>query len=131
MKTADITAIAGTLPAIGAYFNGGIFAGITLHEDRAHALVLLSEEGAHMEWPDALEFAFKLEGDLPSRIDMIVLHKNLRDRFNKHGWYWTSEVLPGDAECAFLQGFEYGSQSYDRKDTGYRARAVRRVEISQ
>ena len=45
------------LPAIGAAFSGGIFAGITLHDDKLHALVLLPDDGDDMEWPDALEFA--------------------------------------------------------------------------
>lgn len=124
--TAPVTAIA--LPAIGEAFLGGIFAGITLHDDKPHALILLPEDGDDMEWPDALEFAAKQDGVLPSRIDMILLYKNLRAQFRK-AWYWTSEEHPVNAACAFIQSFGSGSQSYVRKDLGYRARAVRRAPI--
>ena len=119
---------AASLPAIGAAFSGGIFAGITLHEDKLYALVLLSEDGEPMEWPDALEFAAKRDGVLPSRIDMIVLYKNLPVQFKK-AWYWTSEEHPANADFAFVQGFGNGSQSSGHKGNGYRARAVRRVAL--
>ncbi len=117
------------LPAIGAAFLGGIFAGITLHDDKPHALILLPEDGDNMEWPDAQEFAAKQDGVLPSRIDMIVLHKNVRDQFNKRDWYWTSEENPSYADYAFVQYFAYGHQYGGLKDYGYRARALRRVPL--
>ncbi len=117
------------LPAIGAAFLDGIFAGITLHEDKPHALILLPEDGDNMEWPDALEFAAKQDGVLPSRIDMIVLHKNVRDQFNKRDWYWTSEENPSYAGYAFIQPFANGAQNAGHKGGAYRARAVRRVAL--
>ena len=119
---------AASLPAIGAAFSGGIFAGITLHEDKLHALVLLSEDGEPMEWPDALEFAAKRDGVLPSRIDMLVLYKNLPVQFKKV-WYWTSEVHPASADYAFIQNFGSGGQNDDHRGCGCRARAVRRVPL--
>lgn len=128
MNAATEAQPAAALPAIGAAFSGGIFAGITLHDDKLHALVLLPEDGDAMEWPDALEFAAKADGVLPSRIDMIVLYKNLRDQF-KREWYWTSEEHPVDADYAFIQLFGFGHQNLGRKVYGCRARAVRRVAI--
>jgi len=133
MNTATETTLPGVaavsaLPAIGAAYGGGIFAGITLHEDKLHALVLLADDGEDMEWPDALEFAAKRDGVLPSRIDMIVLYKNLRDQFRKT-WYWTSEEHPVNADYAFVQLFGGGLQGYGHKGHDCRARAVRRVAI--
>ena len=129
MNVAVDTPIAAiSLPAIGAAFSGGIFAGITLHEDKLHALVLLPDDGEDMEWPDALEWAAKRDGVLPSRIDMLILFKNLRAQFKKD-WYWTSEENPVYADYAFIQLFGYGDQGYGRKGNDYRARAVRRVAI--
>lgn len=129
MNAATETASAAiALPAIGAAFSGGIFAGITLHDDKPHALVLLPDDGEVMEWPDALEFAAKADGVLPSRIDMIVLFKNLRVQFKKD-WYWTSEEHPVHADCAFIQGFGGGGQGCSGKGYTCRARAVRRVSI--
>ena len=46
-----------TLPAIGAEFQGGIFAGITLHDDKATALVLLPGEATDVIWKDAQAMA--------------------------------------------------------------------------
>lgn len=36
-----------------------------------------------------------------------------------------------DAVKARFQGFNYGVQTHDLKDDGYRARAVRRLEIEK
>lgn len=115
------------LPAIGAAFEGGIFAGITLHNDQRAALVLLpgDEEKNHA---NAVAWAAEQGGVLPSRIDGIVLFKNLRGEF-KRDWYWTSEEVAGDADCAWIQLFSYGGQSGGRKSYVFRCRAVRRVAI--
>ena len=129
MNTAAVATPVVALPAIGAAFHGGIFAGITLHEDKLHALILLPEESGRLEWPDAIEFAAKQDGELPSRIDALILFKNLRKEFRSSDWYWTGEENPVDAGYAFIQGFGNGYQLDDRKDGDYRARAVRRVSI--
>jgi hypothetical protein len=84
-----------------------------------------------MEWPDALEFAERAGGVLPSRIDMLVLFKNARSEFKSgwSDWYWTTEEVPGYADYAFIQNFAYGDQFSARKGNGSRARAVRRVPL--
>lgn len=131
MNTATLaatTAHAATiLPAIGAAFEGGVFAGITLHEDRLHALVLLPGDVSKY-WRDAMTFAEEQDATLPPRIDMLVLYKNLPKEF-KRDWYWTSEVRPGFAVYAFVQAFAYGNQFYGHEGSDGRARAVRRVAL--
>ena len=116
-----------TLPAIGQQYEGGIYAGITLHNDQLHALVLLpgDEEKPHA---DAGAWAKEQGGELPSRIDMLVLLKNAKDEF-KRDWYWTSEEVAGDADSAWVQDFGDGYQTGPRKSNGSRCRAVRRVAI--
>jgi hypothetical protein len=44
-------------------------------------------------------------------------------------YYWTSTQHAGYADYAWCQFFEYGGQSYYRKDYEHRARAVRRLAI--
>ncbi len=117
----------GALPKIGAKFEGGKFAGNSLHEGKACALVLLPGTFTG-KWADAIAWAKKLGGELPNRHDGIVLFDNLKKEFEA-SWYWTAVVHPSDADCAFIQGFAYGTQGNAHKDGGYRARAVRRVAI--
>jgi len=124
VNTADIT-------AIGEQWNGGIFAGVTVHQNRPMGLVFLPAEEIKANWQRAGEWATEQGGVLPSRIDALVLYESLRAHFKTDGYYWTDTVHPGTADYAFIQDFEYGYQYYDRKDSRCRARAVRRVEISQ
>lgn len=115
------------LPAIGQPFEGGIFAGITLAGDQRAALILLHGDEQKM-WENAVAWAKKQGGVLPSRIDMLVLFKNLRTKF-KRDWYWTDEEVTGTADYAWIQLFDYGGQGYDHKSSVCRCRAVRRVAI--
>ena len=117
-----------TLPAIGEEWNGGLYAGITVHDNKPHALVLLPGESERVTWKDAGAWADEAAGWLPSRFDMLVLFQNLKKEFREE-WYWTSEVHTGYADFAWMQYFGYGFQDYDRKDNEYRARAVRRVAL--
>jgi len=134
MKTADIadiTTSAGTLPAIGAQWTGGIFAGVTVHQNRPMGLVLLPAKEMCGTWQSATEWAAREGGMLPSRLDALVLDEYLRGHFKTDDWYWTATVHPDDADRAFYQDFEDGTQSYGHKSIECLARAVRRVEISQ
>ena len=117
------------LPAIGAQWNGGTYAGVTVRNNRPMALIVLPGEESTIKWRAASGWAEKQGGELPSRVDGLVLYQNLREQFNKDGWYWTDTVHPGDADFAFLQDFAYGHQYNVHKGYAYRARAVRRVAI--
>jgi len=115
------------LPPIGADFEGGTYAGLTLVDNVPFALVLLPGD-EQKNWQDAIAWAKDQGGMLPSRIDALVLFTNLKDRF-KPEWYWTGEQYAGDEAFAWIQSFGYGNQSYDPKSDLNRARAVRRVVI--
>jgi hypothetical protein len=116
-------------PAIGQPFDGGIYAGITLHDGQAMALVLHDDEyDGQCTWKEAMAWAESIAQELPSRIDALVLYKNLKDRF-KPEWYWTAEKHASNESYAWVQDFYDGGQLYDGKANRYRARAVRRVAI--
>ena len=112
---------------IGDIWQGGIYAGRSIHENEPVELVLLPEKFCG-NWKDATAWADKQGGTLPSRIDLLVLWQNLRDKFERD-WYWSGEQYAGDASCAWCQGFPYGSQHFYPQGYVLRARAVRRVTI--
>lgn len=117
------------LPAIGAPFEGGLYAGITVHENTPMALILLPGEETSINWKRAGEWAEDQGGVLPSRIDALSLYQNMPSEFDKSTAYWTDTIHPSIADYAFIQDFGYGNQDFDLKGSGYRARAVRRVSI--
>src|SRR3990167_8895127 len=88
--------MSGLLPAIGADFDGGLYAGLTLYDGQPHALVLLPGECEAADWKYAIGWAEEHNGTLPSRIDQLVLWQNLKGQF-KEAWYWSCEI--GRASC--------------------------------
>lgn len=117
-----------SLPAIGKEWLGGIYAGITVHGERPHVLVLLPGDVSSVDWQRAQEWAKEQGGVAPSRMDMLMLWQNLRAEF-KDAWYWTSEVYEKDADFAWFQVFGLGDQYDGLKSGTFRCRAVRRVAI--
>lgn len=115
------------LPAIGTEYHGGVYAGLSLENEHPVALVLLPGDES-LTWSDALAWAEKQGGALPSRIDQLVLFKNLKSEFQE-AWYWSGEQSAGSSDYAWCQDFYDGDQGYDRKVTHCRARAVRRLPI--
>ena len=115
------------LPAIGAAFHSGIYAGLTLYDEEPHAL-LLQPGDFKGDWKTSLDWAEKEDGMLPSRIDALVLFKNLKGEF-KEEWYWTNEQPASLSSYAWIQSFDYGDQISTRTYGHYRARAVRRIVI--
>ena len=113
------------LPAIGSKLDGGTFAGLTLADGKPAKLILLPGD-EKLKWDAACEWAKKQGGELPSRLDGLVLLKNLKNEF-KEEWYWTSEPYAGTASYAWIQSFNSGTQDNTHEDLDYRARAVRRV----
>jgi hypothetical protein len=115
------------LPRIGAEWNGGIYAGLSIADNAPIALVLLPGD-EKLNWNEAVAWAEKQGDILPSRFDQLVLFKNLKSQFQET-WYWSGEQYASDADYAWYQGFAGGYQSLYHKSYSLRARAVRRVKI--
>lgn len=111
-------------PAIGADWQGGIYAGVSVHANQPVHLILLPGE-EKTNWKSAGEWAAKQGGVLPSRIDQLVLFKHLKGEF-QDAWYWSGEPFAGtgDEGFAWSQGFGYGGSHYYRMGGIFRARAV-------
>lgn len=116
------------VPAIGSSYRGGIFAGLTIHENEVYELVLMPGENENCTWKEALAWAESKDSVLPSRFDQLVLFKNLESEFAK-AWYWSCEQRAGNESCAWCQDFSGGGQSWSHVSVSYRARAVRRLAI--
>ncbi len=120
-KPAPTTAATITLPDLA---KGETYAGILLQDGRpAHHLVLLPGDTS-VKWKDAIAWAKKQGGELPTRKEQALLFANAADKFES-AWYWSSEEYAGDADYAWIQTFN----GNDLKSNEYRARAVRRVPI--
>lgn len=124
---APVRTTASSLPQIGAQWEGGVYAGLTIHDNQPMALVLLPGDES-LNWKDAIAWAEKHGGELPSRIDQLVLWKNVKDQF-KGEWYWSSEQCAPNGVFAWSQGFGDGYQRNGRKGVNFRARSVRRLTI--
>ena len=115
------------LPAIGEPYEGGIYAGLTLLGNRVKALVLLPGD-EELKWKDAIAWAEKQDGVLPSRVDALILWQNLPNEFKKEA-YWTGTQLAASSGYAWYQNFGYGGQLINDIRYKLRARSVRRLEI--
>lgn len=115
------------VPAFGADFHGGKYAGLTVQDNDPHELVLLPGE-FQGPWEKAKAWAEEQGGVLPSRFDQLVLFKNLKSEF-KEAWYWSGEPYAGGADCAWDQSFGSGGQGCNDVSSSNRARAVRRIVI--
>jgi hypothetical protein len=109
---------------------GERYAGIVLDGagEPKHHLVLLPGDAENITWPDALEWAKKAGGELPTRQEQALLFANLKDEFQA-AWYWSSQAHETNGSCAWGQGFSIGGQSFSRKFYEGRARAVRRFAV--
>lgn len=116
------------VPPIGSEWKGGIYAGLSVHEEQPCALILLPDENPSCDWKEAGAWAEKQGGVLPSRFDQLVLFKNLKSEF-KEAWYWSGEQYAGYSGYAWNQNFSYGDQSGNHKGYKGRCRAVRRLPI--
>jgi len=115
------------LPTIGGSWHGGLYAGLTVHDNDPTELILLPGEFSG-NWTDAGAWAKDQGGVLPSRVDALILWQNLPGEFRKEA-YWTATQHAAYPDCAWYQGFSYGYQ-YDYTIYGkLRARAVRRLTI--
>jgi hypothetical protein len=128
MATAAAKKVAKTaVPAEVALAKGEKYRGVTLHEGRAHHLIELPGEfvGTHAE---ALAWAKEQGGELPSRIDGIVLFDGAKADY-KREWYWLAPQRAVVSDFAWVQLFGGGVQDWFFVSVRYHARAVRRSPI--
>jgi len=128
MTTKTQTIPFATLPALGADFEGGTFAGVTTRQDGTHcAVVLLPAKGEGLAWKDAIAWAKEQGGELPSRPVASLLFANVQPALSPE-WHWTSEEY--NASYAWFCGFEDGDVSYLRNSYEGCAVAVRLIRIT-
>ena len=115
-----------TLPTLA---DGERYAGLILNTEGqpTHHLILLPGD-TKATWKKATDFAAEAGGELPTRQEQALLYANCKDGF-KADWYWSSETHASVSDCAWVQHFYSGCQSYGRKVSSCRARAVRRLAI--
>jgi hypothetical protein len=113
------------LPTLGSALEGGTFAGLTTRKSgQHHAVVLLPDHATGLTWKKGMNWAKKLDAELPSRPIAAMLFHNLKDKLQP-GWHWTSEEF--DASSAWICTFSYGFQYYGHKSYEGSAVAVRRI----
>jgi hypothetical protein len=120
-----------TIPqAVIALKVGEYYAGITCDDNGmpSHHLILLPGEAEGVNWLEAIEWATKSGGELPTRPEQALLYANLKGQFQEE-WYWSGEQHAIDSDCAWIQGFSGGNQYNYHESRKGRARAVRRLPI--
>jgi len=118
-------------PAIGQPWPGieaSVYAGVTTNrEGQTYALVLLADKPQRkLTWKQAIAWAGKVGGELPTRVESAMLFANVGGSFERD-WHWTSEQSSEGYAWGqtFLNGGQYGGgKSYEG-----RARAVRRFNV--
>ena len=93
---------------------GERYAGVILNEDGtlSHHLILLPQmPDGRLNWNDAMAWAEKAGGTLPTRQEQHLLFANCKDAFES-AWYWSSEQYVGNASDAWAQHFDSGNQCY-------------------
>jgi hypothetical protein len=69
-----------------------------------------------MIWQDAIKWAEKAGGELPSRFDALTLFTNLKSEF-KEEWYWTSAQHASGESYAWMQHFGNGTSTTTARAT--------------
>ncbi len=115
------------LSLIGSTWQGGLYAGLTIQGNDPIGLILLPGE-FDGNWKDANAWAKDQGGELPSRVDALILWQNLPGEFRKEA-YWTATLHAAHSDYAWCQDFGDGSQYGDYVSYELRARAVRRLII--
>lgn len=72
--------------------------------------ILLKDDKESINWQDAIEWAKELGGDLPSRVELILLYENHKDQFEET-WYWSNTPNASDSDYAWFQDFDFGHHS--------------------
>jgi hypothetical protein len=93
-----------------------------------HHLVLLPGDVDDQTWQQAVEWAEKQGGSLPTRAEQSLLFANLKGEF-QGAYYWSGQQHETNSGWAWYQHFGHGTQHHGYKNYEFRARAVRRLVI--
>ena len=127
-KTVIASVILSTLPALGADFEGGTFAGVITKKDGAHcAVVLLPGTAEDLTWEAAKAWAVEQGGELPTRPVAALLFANVQPALSPE-WHWTADEY--NASYAWNCYFDDGIQCYGLKHNELAAVAVRLIPLS-
>jgi hypothetical protein len=127
-KTVIASVILSALPAPGADFEGGTFAGLTTRPDGTHcAVVLLPGKAEDLDWNAAKAWALEQGGELPTRPVAALLFANVKPALQPE-WHWTADEY--DASSAWLCHFDCGYQGFYLKSAAGAAVAVRLIPLS-
>lgn len=97
-------------------------------DGKTTVVILLPGKASSLTWPKAMQWAKDQGGDLPNRIEALLLFQHHRDEFQRVV-YWTNEKHAEVSSYAWYQSFDNGNQNYWLQDNKFMARAVRRVAI--
>ena len=93
-----------------------------------HHVILLPGDNNDATHEAQLEWAKRIGGDLPTRIEQAMLWANHRDQFKKD-WYWSCEAHESESGWAWYKTFLNGIQGCYYRNLELCARAVRRLPI--
>lgn len=129
-NSADTITLA-TLPALGAKWQGGRFAGVITQKNGTHcAVVLLPGQSKRLTWSSAMAWAAKQGGQIPTKSVIALLFANVKAHISPSGWYWTSETNADDASYAWGCFFCNGDQNFEDKSYEGCAVAVRCIPLT-
>jgi hypothetical protein len=123
----DFLGVAAAAPV--AQNPGEIYVGISRDSDGnpLHHVFLLAGD-FEGQWYEAMKWAEKLGGDLPSRDEQRLLFEKVKPEF-KPRWYWGSTQHAALSGFAWGQGFLNGLQLNNHKSLQGCARPIRRLPI--
>ncbi len=139
-ELADLIAKFKAVPAAGPVLHrfgeveielhpGEHYAGMVLHPDghlMHHLVLMAANPGKKLEWQEAMEWAKRIGGELPTRQEQALLYANCKPHL-KPEWHWSSETHADDASYAWSCYFGNGYQGHDHKSYDGCAVAVRRI----
>lgn len=108
---------------------GERYAGIILNKNGtlSHHLILLPQQpDGRLNWDEAMAWAEKAGGTLPTRQEQHILFANCKDAFEP-AWYWSCEQYAGNTSYAWGQDFVSGHQ--DTSDKGHKGRGRGRGRV--
>jgi len=108
--------------------KGERYIGATVSAEGVMTHIILLPGDKSLTHQKAMEWAAKIGGDLPTRVEQAMLYATAPDEFKKDA-YWSNTLHASYSDCAWYQSFDYGSQGYSNTNFKLRARAVRRLII--